>query len=199
MPVIAIEGLDGSGKTTIAHLLGTAVKCPVVEKPLRWLLQHEYEQELRSYNDVVHRVNALQDPVCRQWFYALGWLLVGKKYRNQLVVVDRYMVSGYSYNASGYFESIWQMVTDIVGPPFLTVLLEVNEHERKRRLEQRTGESTSEAELAQGVERARMMHDYLHSKDWPQLILATDILTPERVTARIMERLQPMLQSLNST
>jgi len=192
MPVIAIEGLDGCGKTTVAKLLATRLRCKLVEKPLRWILQEEGQQGLESYWAVVNRVNEFPDPMCRQWFHCLGWLLIHHRYPDSLVIVDRYVLSNLDYNQNPRFDQVYQAALSEIGQPLFTAVLEVTANERRRRITQRDGQDPGES-AEEDARRVQRMKDFIKRVGWPHLFVATDDQTPEQVTARIEDGVALML------
>lgn len=196
MPVIAVEGLDGSGKTTIARLLSKRIGCGFVEKPMRWLLQRGDEAGLGRYDEVVNRVNALESAVARQWFYCLGWLLIAGRHHDSLVVVDRYVLSSLSYNYSESFDDICALALNFASPPLFTVLLAVSEGERLRRLGQRSADESEFADLGQDVSRFARMQAYLDRQNWPHIVVTTDSADPAQVVDAIMQSIAQVLGSL---
>lgn len=196
MPVIAVEGLDGSGKTTIASLLAKRIGCGFVEKPMRWLLQHRDDAGIGLYCEVVNRVNALDSAVARQWFYCLGWLLIAGRHRDSLVVVDRYVLSNLSYNNSERFNDICGLALSIADSPVFTVLLSVSEGERRRRIGQRSAAESEREDFDGDASRFAQMQAYLAEHSWPYIVMTTDCVSPSQVVDAIMPPIAPVLESI---
>jgi thymidylate kinase len=199
MPVIAIEGLDGSGKTSVCHSLARLLGCNVVEKPLRWLLLEPSGEDLGSYYEVVNRVNALEDPACRQWFYGLGWLLLHRRYPESLVIVDRYVISSLSYNDGVNFDSICTQLISITGVPFFTILLDVSAQERRRRIALRCADEVIPQEDSTEATRVEKMKAFLLLNGWPHLVVPTDGLSPDKVAAKIHTVVGPLATAAGLT
>ena len=68
---IAIEGMDGVGKTTVANILAKKLNFTIVEKPLHLLFdQNDSFTNYIKYRDYVN-LQVDNDPL-RAWFYGLG-------------------------------------------------------------------------------------------------------------------------------
>ncbi|WFS64325.1 hypothetical protein LF599_04305 [Pseudodesulfovibrio thermohalotolerans] len=192
MPIIAVEGLDASGKTTIAALLAKSIGCDLVEKPLRWVLQHSKEKDLDSYYAVVNRVNTLDSAVARQWFHCFGWLLIANRYRDSIVVVDRYVLSNLSYNNHSRFDDICNLALSVTEPPTFTVLLNVSTAERRRRLSLRSPSELKSTSFDKDKARFALMKNYLIKQGWLHAVITTDGRPPQE----IVDVITPSLKSI---
>ncbi len=127
--LIVVEGLDGSGKSTLASGLARSLGATLLATPGRAL------QPLRaSFHRAVE-----EDPDAMVLFYAASCVSVGRQARQitaggRDVVVDRYLASTLAYGAARGSRIGLRNVLDVAPTPDFTVLLAIDEDERRRRL-----------------------------------------------------------------
>ncbi|MBN3310307.1 CMPK2 kinase, partial [Amia calva] len=148
-PIIVIEGLDATGKTTLTQSLREALEGVLLRSPPACLSQW------RARFDA-------EPPLIRRAFYALGNYItadqIARESMQAPVVVDRYWHSTAAYaiatEVSGKLENLpapgsaeYRWPSDLLGPD-LVVLLTVSPEERLRRFRGRGDDKTrEEAEL----------------------------------------------------
>ncbi|KAA0711319.1 UMP-CMP kinase 2, mitochondrial [Triplophysa tibetana] len=144
-PVIVIEGLDATGKTTLTEALRESLNATLLKSPPQCLAP--FRQCFDS-----------EPPVIRRAFYALGNYItaaqMGKESLKAPVIVDRYWHSTAAYAiataVSGRVENLprpdselYQWPEDLLRPN-LVLMLNVNPEERMRRLKDRGQDKTIE-------------------------------------------------------
>ena len=134
---IAIEGIDGVGKTTIARELAHRIGFQCIEKHLHALLDGEDVSDIPNYMRVTEQVNASKDKLFRAWFYALGNIYLREHYHNADIVTDRYFVSNYSWNGTAENEFIFEKMIELLGKPEITFLIYADPEVRAARIKQR--------------------------------------------------------------
>jgi len=134
---IAIEGIDGVGKTTLARSLAHHLGFTCVEKHLHALFDGEDACAIPNYMRITEQVNASDNPTFRAWFYALGNLFLREHYRNMNIVTDRYFASNYSWNGTRDNEFIFDKLIEILGKPEITFLVYANPQVRMERIRRR--------------------------------------------------------------
>jgi dTMP kinase len=140
-PFIALEGVDGSGKTTVAEQLAQKVSALYLRTP------GEGYKPARKY------VDNGTPPAAKLFFYlssvADASSQITKARAIQPVVCDRYLWStliphsAYHNTDLKALEKVLKFATDTFEVPSNTVLLQVNEEEQLRRLGLRNGERTA--------------------------------------------------------
>ncbi|XP_034531512.1 UMP-CMP kinase 2, mitochondrial [Notolabrus celidotus] len=148
-PVIVIEGLDATGKTTLTESLRDTLGAVLLRSPPKCL------SPLRARFD-------REPPLIRRAFYALGNYItaeeIGQEGMKTPVIIDRFWhstaayaiataVSGPVCNLPADSSEVYRWPTDLLQPS-LVVLLTLDPEERKRRLRDRgQGETAEEQEL----------------------------------------------------
>ncbi|XP_034381524.1 UMP-CMP kinase 2, mitochondrial [Cyclopterus lumpus] len=148
-PVIVIEGLDATGKTTLTESLRDALGASLLRSPPQCL------SPMRARFD-------REPPLIRRAFYALGNYItaeqIGLQGMETPVIVDRFWhstaayaiataVSGQVCNLPAEGSEVYRWPGDLLQPS-LVVLLTLEPEERKRRLSNRgQGETEEEKEL----------------------------------------------------
>ncbi|XP_023154963.2 UMP-CMP kinase 2, mitochondrial [Amphiprion ocellaris] len=148
-PVIVIEGLDATGKTTLTESLRETLGASLLRSPPQCLSpwRARFDQE---------------PPLIRRAFYALGNYItaeqIGQEGKKTPVIVDRFWhstaayaiataVSGPVCNLPGEGSEVYCWPSDLLQPS-LVVLLTLDPEERKRRLRNRgQGKTNEEQEL----------------------------------------------------
>lgn len=148
-PVIVIEGLDATGKTTLTESLRDALGASLLRSPPQCLspMRARFDQE---------------PPLIRRAFYALGNYItaeqIGQEATKTPVIVDRFWhstaayaiataVSGPVGNLPAEGSEVYRWPGDLLQPT-LVVLLTLDAEERKRRLRDRgQGKTIEEQEL----------------------------------------------------
>jgi len=148
-PVIAIEGLDATGKTTVSRSVSDSLKAVLLKSPPACISQWR-----KIFDD--------EPTIIRRAFYSLGNYIVAseiaKESTKSPVIVDRYWQSTATYaiatEVTGGLQHlppahhpIYQWPRDLLKPD-LVLLLTVSPEERMHRIERRGMERTrEEAEL----------------------------------------------------
>ena len=137
---IAIDGIDGVGKTTLARELARRTGARFVEKHLHALFDGEDPADIPNYMRITQKVNASKDLVFRAWFYALGNLYLREHYAGQDIVTDRYFASNYSWNGCPGNAYVFEHLIGELGKPEITFLIYVRPEVRAERLRLRNPE-----------------------------------------------------------
>ncbi len=160
---IALEALDGVGKTTLARSLAARIGGVAMNTP---------GDGLREVSGaVLQGLGPHQDARCL--FYAASVLARGAEARRMVaggtsVIMDRYWLSTISYaRARGVTESFAE-VEALVPAPDLTVLLVVDEAERSSRLQAR-GLTAADRETLDRAFRDRVLGEMVSRDRRPEL------------------------------
>ncbi|KAJ8398198.1 hypothetical protein AAFF_G00430420 [Aldrovandia affinis] len=187
-PIIAIEGLDGTGKTTLTRSLTAALNASLLRSPPEclspWRPRFDSEPAL-----------------LRRAFYALGNYITASQIatasQHAPVIVDRYWHSTAAYGiataVSGRVENlpspgseVYRWPGDLLRPD-LVLLLTVNPEERMRRLDLRGEEKTrEEAELeANQLFRTKVEQAYKRAED-PACVVVDASPPPDQVLQQVL-------------
>lgn len=144
-PVVVVEGLDATGKTTLTESLRDALSAALLRSP---------PQSLAPWRDRFDR----EPPLIRRAFYAVGNYVtaeqIGQQATKTPVIVDRFwhstaayaMATAVSGPPSGLPDEgseVYRWPADLLRPS-LVVLLTLNPEERRRRLRDRGQGKTEE-------------------------------------------------------
>ena len=133
--LIVIEGLDGTGKSTIAKALASSINAKLLGTPGVEFV------EVRKIMDQVYE----HSPLARQLFYASTVVNVSERLKelmtqSEVVVIDRYWLSTLVYHhwkCDGK-EFLLKEVEDIIQKPDVTVYLKLPMLERGFRIDNRS-------------------------------------------------------------
>jgi thymidylate kinase len=126
---IAIEGFDGSGKTTLAKDIANTLEFQYIEKPLSHILGKE------DYKKVAKYINSTQDEIIRALFYSCGNFFAINNFEK--IVTDRHILSNFFYNYSDKNSEIYEYLNKNLRKPDLTILLYCKNEIRKKRIIER--------------------------------------------------------------
>lgn len=128
---IAIEGMDGVGKTTISKKLSENYNMKYVERPMKTFLNLSNE----SYDNVCNNIWSMNDKNITLCFFMLGNLIT--KYYDKNIIVDRHILSSYYWDANEDNKNIFYYFSKDSMIPDLTIVLYGDVETRIKRIKNR--------------------------------------------------------------
>ncbi len=132
--VVAIEGMDGAGKTTVCDYVSKNYNFEMIDKPTKYLFADEDgkidEQKFRKALEAIY----VSPKEVRTVFFALGNMIATRQKDDINLILDRHIVSNYYWNSDQNLESIYSYLIEVCGKPDLTILLHATPSTRKKRL-----------------------------------------------------------------
>ena len=188
MQHIAIEGMDGVGKTTAAKLLAKRLGYKFIDKNLRELFD-----DGDSYNNYIRirdKVNASPDRLFTAWFYALGNIYLHTAHEKENIVTDRYFLSNYAWSGTENNDEVYDLLVKKLGFPDLTVILYADEHAILSRLRHRDELDSDIKKVTLAKEKYEKMIYFCEKYKMPYMVIDTSYLSPEEVVEVIMKRIE---------
>ncbi len=131
---IAIEGLDGVGKTQTAKLLAKTLGFEFIEKPLHYLTDL---QGMDNYLRIMNTINTEMGPEFTSLYYGLSNLYLTHLAQGKNVVTDRHLCSTYFWNHTESTAPFFNYLVNVCGSPDFTVILYATEEVRRTRIKGR--------------------------------------------------------------
>ena len=135
--LIAVEGMDGVGKTEISKHICQQHGFTFIEKPLHYFYNDGVENKYADLMKVANRMYDINDTIIKSWYFSLGNIYVSRFFQNENVVIDRHLVSNYYWNGDLESEPIFKTLIDTSGVPDLTIILYATPKTRMERLRKR--------------------------------------------------------------
>lgn len=135
--LIAVEGMDGVGKTEISKYICENYDFIYIDKPLHYFYEDGPENGYADLMKVANRMYDIGDNFVKSWYFSLGNIYVARMFKGQNVVIDRHLVSNYYWNADVQCEPIFETLMNVSGVPDLTILLYATPKTRLQRMKKR--------------------------------------------------------------
>ena len=188
MQHIAIEGMDGVGKTTASKLLAKRLGYKFIDKNLRELFDDGDSYD--NYIRIRDKVNASPDRLFTAWFYALGNIYLHTAHEKENIVTDRYFLSNYAWSGTKNNDEVYDLLVIKLGFPDLTVILYADEHAILSRLRHRDELDSDIKKVALAKEKYEKMIYFCEKYKMPYMVIDTSDLSPDEVVEIIMKRIE---------
>lgn len=188
MQHIAIEGMDGVGKTTASKLLAKRLGYKFIDKNLRELFDDGDSYD--NYIRIRDKVNASPDRLFTAWFYALGNIYLHTAHEKENIVTDRYFLSNYAWSGTENNDEVYDLLVKKLGFPDLTVILYADEHAIVSRLRHRDELDSDIKKVTLAKEKYEKMIYFCEKYKMPYMVIDTSNLSPEEVVEDIMKRIE---------
>lgn len=188
MQHIAIEGMDGVGKTTASKLLAKRLGYKFIDKNLRKLFDDGDSYD--NYIRIRDKVNASPDRLFTAWFYALGNIYLHTAHEKENIVTDRYFLSNYAWSGTENNDEVYDLLVKKLGFPDLTVILYADEHAILSRLRHRDELDSDIKKVTLAKEKYEKMIYFCEKYKMPYMLIDTSNLSPEDVVEVIMKRIE---------
>ena len=187
MTHIAIEGMDGVGKTTTCKLLAERLGYKFIEKNLRFLFDEK--DGVDNYLRIRDKVNASSDRLFTSWFYGLGNIYLYTMFRGENIITDRHFLSNYAWSGTEENREVYDLLVSKLGFPDLTVILYADEKAILERLKKRNEEDNDLKKVQKTQEKYEKMITFCEQYKMPYMVIDTSFLSPEQVVDRIIKRI----------
>ena len=188
MQHIAIEGMDGVGKSTASKLLAKRLGYKFIDKNLRELFDDGDSYD--NYIRIRDKVNASPDRLFTAWFYALGNIYLHTAHEKENIVTDRYFLSNYPWSGTANNDEVYDLLVKKLGFPDLTVILYADEHAILSRLRHRDELDSDIKKVTLAKEKYEKMIYFCEKYKMPYMVIDTSNLSPEEVVEVIMKRIE---------
>lgn len=184
---IAIEGIDGVGKTTVANNLAKRLGFELVEKPLHFLFDEDGSTD--NYIRIRDEVNKNENKCFTGWFYGLGNIYLYEKFKGKNIVTDRHILSNYCWSGSDESDHVFDSIIKTIGSPDYTFVIYAPPEIVKTRLMKRDA-NDSDLKKVDFIPIAYEKMMYLLKKyDMPGELIDTSDKTEVEVLDAIIEKL----------
>lgn len=171
--IVAIEGMDGVGKTTIAKVIEKDLDFTYVKEPLKDLFEVDNEYILNISKKIFNTAN---DRLIA-WYLALGDIYALTNFRNKNVVLDRHILLNYFWNGNNDTEQIFKTQIEMFGKPDLTILLSASIETRRKRILERNANDPDLNKSNMWVYGYDKMIYFLEKYNYNYVIVDTDNLS----------------------
>ncbi len=184
---IAIEGIDGVGKSTIAKQLAKQLNFKFVEKPLKYLFDQEGED--KHYIRIRDYVNKQPNKLFTSWFYGLGNIFLYNYFKNENIVTDRHLVSNYCWSGARESENVFDLLVDELGNPDYTFLIYASPEIISNRIKKRDLNDPDIKKMELIPELYPKMEGFLKKHKMNYLFIDTTNLDVNQITKIIIDSL----------
>ena len=188
MAHIAIEGMDGVGKTTTCKLLAQRLGYKFIEKNLRFLFDEN--DEFDNYFKIRDKVNANPDRLFTSWFYGLGNIYLYTMFKDENIITDRHFLSNYAWSGTDDNTEVYDLLVKKLGFPDLTVILYADETAIFNRLRSRDENDSDLDKVKKAKEKYEKMVFFCEKYKMPYMVVDTSNLTPDQTVEIIMKRIE---------
>ena len=176
---IAIEGIDGVGKSTIAMKLADKLGFKFIEKPLKYLFDKEGEDQ--NYIKIRNYVNAQTNRLFTSWFYGLGNIFLYHKFKGENIITDRHLVSNYCWSGTDESESVFDLLVSELGAPDFTFLIYASPEVVIERLKKRDSDDHDVKKVKLIPQLYPKMEGFLKRYKMRYLLIDTSKLTIDQI------------------
>lgn len=190
--IVAIEGMDGVGKTEISKYISKQYGFTFIEKPLHYFYSDGADEKYNDLMNVAKKLYEIDDSVLLSWYIALGNIYVARMFQNENVVIDRHLVSNYYWNGNLESEPIFKALIEVSGVPDLTILLYATPKTRMERLEKRNKYDPDLNDPEKKDDGYNKMIYFLDKYNFPYIVIDTEDKTLDEVKQMVDDEMKQL-------
>lgn len=188
--IVAIEGMDGVGKTTVAKSIEKDFNYKYVKDPLKELLEID-EEHLRKISDKIFNFD---DVRIKAWYLSLGDIYALKHYKNENIVMDRHILLNYFWNGNENSEDIFETQINLFGRPDLTIILYANPNIRMKRISERNPNDPDLYKENMKIYGYDKLTNFLEKYKYNYVIVNTEELSIQEVIEKCKEIIEESMK-----
>lgn len=165
---IAIDGMDGVGKTTVGKKIAEKMDYNFIEDPIKEYLNMD-EKEYKNMVRYIRKSNNTNIPFV---YYSLRHMIACQK-EEKGKIIDRSMASTYFFESKNIDDKYFEDFQKLGANPDLTILLYANTEERIKRIKKRDINDEDLKSNETFVNGYAKMREYLEKFKLPYLLIDT--------------------------
>lgn len=177
---IAIEGMDGVGKTTLAKALAKKLDYKYIDKPFGFMFDYLGLNE-SDIKRIEWRLYETEDEALITLFYGMGLLYGTRCNQSENVIYDRHFVSNYYWHGTNETTALHNELIKLCGLPDLTILLKASVSTRIKRIYDRNHTDVDLSNSAMYDDGYDKMERFLKNNGFAYIVIDTENLTPDEV------------------
>ena len=184
---IAIEGMDGVGKTTIALELAKRNNFKYIGNAIHTLFgitkeNSEYYKFFQDKEDEIFLKSG--NDILRAWLCSLGniYTMTQKKYEN--IIIDRHILSNFQQNGTEENIAVYEALLKLIGIPDMTVILYASPEIRMKRIYQR---NKNDKDLQNEKIKISQYNKMIKTTKIPYIVINTEEREIEEIVKEIEE------------
>ena len=195
--IVAVEGMDGAGKTTLCSHIERTFNFINIDKPTKYLFMDDNGSiDYKRYYETLDMIYK-SDDITRSKFFAKGNCIAVTKYPNNNIVLDRHLASNYYWNANKKLDKFFEELIKVCGKPDITIYLDATPQTRYKRLKARNlrdFDLNDQTIFADGKEKNI---DFLERFGFNYRIVYTDNKSIKEVCREVDHILKSLIMSSN--
>lgn len=184
---IAIEGMDGVGKSTIAKKIAKSLGYVYLDKPLKELFQTEKINGEELLSIISNKIYDFDEEIIKAWFFGMGNIYSFLKYKNEDLIIDRHFASNYFWNGTSETNCIFENMIDLIGVPDLTIVLYASVKTRLERIYSRNSNDYDLKDAEKHVDGYDKILNFLNSFSVPHVFVNTENKTEDEVYTEVKD------------
>lgn len=184
--IVAVEGMDGVGKTTLAKSIEKDLSFEYIKDPLKELFEVNDEHLIKISNKIFNS----KDDRLISWYLGLGDSYALSKYQDKDIVMDRHILLNYFWNGNENTEKIFETLIDMFGRPDLTILLQATPATRIRRIEERNPNDPDLQKQTMREYGYDKMIEFLDKYKYNYVVIDTDELSKEETLEECKKKIK---------
>lgn len=193
--IIAIEGMDGVGKTTICKILSKRLNYKFIDKPVKYLKGDNTEIEKGDWTIIENIYN--KNELIRSLFFLTGNILALDNSKNENVILDRHFASNLFWNSSdkeiNLFKEVINLSKYYYSNKVVNIFLFTDKEELRKRLIKRNENDEDINNIELLIENYEKMKNIYKKLDENFIEIDTTGLTIDEV----IEKIYYILEGIN--
>ena len=192
---IAIEGMDGVGKTTIAKELAKRHNYEYIGNAIHQLFgiqdkDNPHYQFFQSVEDEIFLRSG--NDVLRAWLCSIGNIYTATQKKYEDYIVDRHLLSNFQQNGTKENAQIYKTLVELIGVPDISIILYASPETRLKRIADRVKGDKDDKDLHDEAikrdEYSRMIK-FAQKFEMPYLVIDTEEKSIEAIIQEIEEKI----------
>ena len=193
--LIAVEGMDGVGKTEVSKYICEKFGFKFIDKPLHYFYGNGESDGYSNLSKFAQGIYDIKDNVIKSWYIALGNIYAVRMFQNEDVVLDRHFVSNYYWNGGLDSDPVFKTMIDICGKPDLTILLYATTKTRMERIMHRNINDADLFDPEKKDDGYKKMIQFLEKFNLPYVLINTENVSLDDVKTQVENEVLKLKQS----